>query len=175
MILQFKNLKRGKNAFGGEITAELLNWKAPLPPLMDNVRVKAVAEKKTKVIILNLQISFRLQLLCSRCLEKHAAAFNEQSTYFIRFGQEEILPEKRLSDEDVVTIWTLDEELDLTPLARESILLALPMKPLCSSDCKGLCPICGANLNRESCEHTKEELIFKVTKLSALKDLLKGG
>lgn len=41
--------------------------------------------------------------------------------------------------------------LDLTALVREDLLLALPAKFLCREDCKGLCPICGKNLNDGSC------------------------
>jgi len=41
--------------------------------------------------------------------------------------------------------------LDLTEVVRQNLLLALPMSPLCKPDCLGLCPVCGANLNIESC------------------------
>ncbi len=44
------------------------------------------------------------------------------------------------------------DSIDLTPLAREAILLDLPLAPLCAPDCQGLCPTCGADLNRGPCE-----------------------
>ena len=59
--------------------------------------------------------------------------------------------------------------LDLTPLLREQSWLAIPMKPLCSPNCQGLCPQCGANLNLESC--TCEETHID-PRLAALKELL---
>lgn len=40
---------------------------------------------------------------------------------------------------------------DIAPLVRENILLNMPINPLCSPDCKGLCPVCGGNLNRGEC------------------------
>ena len=43
------------------------------------------------------------------------------------------------------------DAIDLTPLARESILLELPLAPLCGPDCRGLCPVCGTDLNSGSC------------------------
>jgi uncharacterized protein len=43
--------------------------------------------------------------------------------------------------------------IDLAPLAREYMLLAQPISPLCKPDCKGLCPICGENLNEVTCPH----------------------
>jgi len=45
-----------------------------------------------------------------------------------------------------------DGSIDLAPLIRELAWVAIPMKPLCRPDCRGLCPQCGANLNSESCE-----------------------
>ena len=43
------------------------------------------------------------------------------------------------------------DELDLEPLARDAVLLELPLAPLCTEDCRGLCPVCGANRNTETC------------------------
>jgi len=43
------------------------------------------------------------------------------------------------------------EEVDLEPLIREAVLLALPLTPLCRSDCEGICPTCGADLNEGPC------------------------
>jgi uncharacterized protein len=43
------------------------------------------------------------------------------------------------------------EEVDLEPLIREALLLALPLTPLCRAECEGICPTCGADLNEGSC------------------------
>ncbi|MGI9023145.1 MAG: YceD family protein [Acidimicrobiales bacterium] len=43
------------------------------------------------------------------------------------------------------------DAIDLTPLAREAILLELPLAPVCAADCRGLCPTCGTDLNQASC------------------------
>ena len=45
------------------------------------------------------------------------------------------------------------DRIDLEPLARETILLELPMAPLCRDDCAGLCPECGADRNTDDCGH----------------------
>lgn len=44
-----------------------------------------------------------------------------------------------------------DGILDMDTLAQDDILLELPIRMLCSEDCKGLCPMCGCNLNKETC------------------------
>ncbi len=59
--------------------------------------------------------------------------------------------------------------LDLEPLVREEMLLAIPINPICRLDCKGLCPICGGNLNETLCTHEDEEID---SRLSVLKTLL---
>ena len=41
--------------------------------------------------------------------------------------------------------------IDLDPLVREQLVLSLPAYPVCREDCKGLCPVCGANLNEREC------------------------
>jgi uncharacterized protein len=59
--------------------------------------------------------------------------------------------------------------LDLGPLLREYLLLAIPIQPLCSPDCKGLCPICGINRNLYHCDHPLTEVD---PRLEILKTLL---
>ena len=59
--------------------------------------------------------------------------------------------------------------LDLTPLTREYLILDTPLQPVCSTDCKGLCPECGNNLNEQSCQHGQSEVD---PRLAVLKDLL---
>ncbi len=59
--------------------------------------------------------------------------------------------------------------LDLGGVAWEQFMLAMPVNPLCRPDCKGLCPICGANLNLEACDCHKEEEDPRMAPLRNLK------
>jgi len=61
------------------------------------------------------------------------------------------------------------EEVDLSPLLRERMLLALPTLPLCGESCRGLCPQCGANLNTEQCGCVSEEGDARLAVLRNLK------
>ena len=56
------------------------------------------------------------------------------------------------SDRDEEAYPLTGDELDLEPLARDAVLLELPLAPLCTDMCQGLCPTCGANRNMESCD-----------------------
>jgi uncharacterized protein len=61
------------------------------------------------------------------------------------------------------------DDVDLTPLVREQVLLALTDRPLCREDCRGLCPQCGANLNEKACDCRTERLDPRFAALRALK------
>jgi len=67
-----------------------------------------------------------------------------------------------------------DDLVDLEPLARDAVLLGLPLAPLCSEGCRGLCPTCGANLNLEpcACEAPSDP---RWAALDALRDIEGGG
>lgn len=59
--------------------------------------------------------------------------------------------------------------IDLDPVIREQVLLALPVTVLCREDCKGLCPTCGQDLNEQDCGHGKEKEVD--VRLAKLKDI----
>lgn len=50
-----------------------------------------------------------------------------------------------------------DANIDLEPIIREYLLIEMPISPICQSDCKGLCLVCGVNLNEEFGEHRHPE------------------
>jgi uncharacterized protein len=62
--------------------------------------------------------------------------------------------------------------LDLAPLIRDEMFLAIPISPVCKPDCKGLCPICGENLNETTCHHEEESIDLR---LNSLKELFQKG
>lgn len=59
--------------------------------------------------------------------------------------------EVELADDDLDLYPYEGEEVDLTPLLRDQVILAVPFAPLCKEDCRGLCPVCGTDLNNGSC------------------------
>jgi len=60
-------------------------------------------------------------------------------------------------------------EIDILPDIRDALVLAIPMQHLCRPDCKGLCPVCGKNWNREECDCSESE--EEIGALAALKGL----
>ena len=99
-----------------------------------------------------------LELPCSRCLEAITVAVD--APFDLRYqphapaaaaghGKDD---EREIEEDDFGTAFYEDDQIDLGQLMREQFYLAVPMKPLCDSACRGLCPACGTNLNRGTCE-----------------------
>ena len=94
-----------------------------------------------------------LELPCSRCLEPFR--FPVDVEFDLRYlPQADPSPdeEREVAEEDLETAFYRNEEIDLNELLREQFYLALPMKPLCRDECRGLCPQCGTNLNAGTCD-----------------------
>jgi DUF177 domain-containing protein len=88
---------------------------------------------------------------CARCAEEFIAPSDRSFRYVLAPRS---IGEDRNSDlraEDLEFSFYDGEEVNLTPFIREQMLLALPTRPLCREDCRGLCPQCGANLNEREC------------------------
>jgi uncharacterized protein len=88
---------------------------------------------------------------CARCLEDYAFALDHPFVFVLTPRAAAGAEPARLSQDDLALSYYEGEEIDLTPLVHEQIILALPTRPLCGEACRGLCPRCGANLNAGAC------------------------
>jgi uncharacterized protein len=116
------------------------------------------------------RVQATLRLECGRCLE--AFTIPVDSVFELRYVSQESntgADEHEIHEDDLTTAYYRENTLDLADLMREQFLLALPMKPLCREDCKGLCPECGTNLNTSTCGCAPR---WEDPRLSALQGLL---
>lgn len=114
-----------------------------------------------------------LEVICHRCLQPFSYLLNEEVDVYLI--EEERMPqqeEKELETEELVYEFFDGEIIDIDQLVAEQIFLSLPVKVLCSEDCKGLCPHCGANLNEEACGCRVEGTHSPFSKLASLKTKL---
>lgn len=97
----------------------------------------------------------QLELDCGRCLEAFdlpVVADVDLSYVPQPSGSGAPTPaDVELQDEDLSTAYYHEQVIDLGEMVREQFNLALPMRPLCTEDCKGLCPQCGTNRNHNAC------------------------
>jgi len=129
-----------------------------------------VHRQSADVYLVTGRVVARLGLECSRCLESFEIPVD--STFELRYvprDQNVGEGEREIVEDDLTTAFYADHVLDLEALMREQFQLSLPMKPLCTDECKGLCPDCGANLNTTTCDCAAH---WEDSRLSALKGLL---
>jgi len=117
------------------------------------------------------RVQTRLRLECGRCLEPFEIPVD--SAFELRYVPEIATgpgaEEREVAEDDLTTAYYRNETLDLGELMHEQFVLALPMKPLCSDACRGLCPSCGTNLNKGTCDCKPA---WTDPRLSALEGLL---
>ncbi len=116
------------------------------------------------------KIEGRFEVSCHRCLKPVELPLNEQVDIFlIAEEQDSVDEEKELEREDLVYEFFDGEVIEIDQLVAEQIFLALPVKVLCSEECKGICPGCGANLNDEKCKCKVDDRKSPFAKLAAIK------
>lgn len=93
-----------------------------------------------------------IEMPCGRCLEPFTTPVD--ATFDLRYQPRAAATaqaETEVQDDDFSAAFYDDDEIDLGQLMREQFYLAVPMKPLCRDDCRGLCAQCGTNLNKGAC------------------------
>lgn len=99
----------------------------------DPIKIKAQVARITNALTVILSLDTNMYATCGRCLEEY---------------------EMRVK-RDIRLHYPVNESVqsvDLDPDIREELVLDFPMKPLCRTDCKGLCPKCGENINEGKCK-----------------------
>jgi uncharacterized protein len=139
------------------------------------VRLVMEVHKDGEAYRVSGRVATRLQLECGRCLEAFEIPID--SPFELRYvpqpsggGAEDA--EREVDEDDLTTAYYQEDAIDLGELMHEQFVLALPMKPLCSDDCRGLCPHCGTNLNMGRCDCKPE---WTDPRLAALEGMLKDA
>jgi len=108
-----------------DLDTDLIKFRGP-------IKIKAQISRITNVVTVHLDLAATLHASCSRCLCEFGSDFRKS-----------LALNYPVKNSDLV--------IDLDPDIREETIIDYPIKPLCKSDCKGLCPKCGKNLNEEEC------------------------
>jgi len=124
------------------------------------------AESVVEGILVTGAVDAMAVLECARCLTdfETAVPLERVCELFLASGHE--LP----AEEDAYEISGL--EIDLEPLLRDELMLALPLNPLCAPDCRGLCPQCGQNFNEGSCDCTEDDSDPRWAALAVIREQL---
>jgi len=120
-------------------------------------------------ILVRGNLSGQMELACSRCLEPFTAPAAIEFDLLLAPGPASAAAKEELSPEDLDLDYYAGEIVDLESILREQIILMLPLKPLCDESCQGLCPHCGANLKRETCNCLADAVDSPFARLAKLK------
>ena len=113
--------------------------------LLQNIHGNARITRTAQGLLVQVNLRAATPSECARCLTAISQPLTAEFTELYAFTPQSITESGLLLPESGY--------INLAPLAREYMLLAMPIRPLCSSSCKGLCPICGENLNEVTCGH----------------------
>jgi len=169
MIIDLITLENSPYEFDSELTPEEIDLDSDDAKLKTAANVKGKLTRHIAQTDVEGTITAELEVECTRCLEKidkkieilFEAAFVSPENYTQA-------KEAELNAGDLDVSVLEGNEIDMTELVREQILLNLPEQVFCREDCKGLCEKCGANRNLINCNCLEEEID---PRWSALKNL----
>ena len=164
----------------GEVPAEGLDVELSLEPDAPAARsinadgpVKGTfrIEKTGSQVLITGSVSGFVRLECSRCLTSYRHKIEEKIFVELRplsdTGEGE---EMELASDDLNVEFFQGDSLDLDHFIEEQVRLALPMKPLCSQECGGLCPSCGEASGCDVCTCNVEDIDPRWKALESLRD-----
>lgn len=131
-------------------------------PFSSPAQITATASNKTGIVRLHIDASFDYDRPCDRCMKPLRSTMD--------YSFEHRLIATLCGDDDGDYIETPDYSIELDELVTSDILLELPLKYLCSEDCKGLCNTCGADLNQGDCSCDKRVIDPRLEVLRKLLD-----
>ena len=117
-------------------------------PVPQQVEAALTVVRATTGLDLRLAFDVLLHGPCMRCLE--------DAVLDVHIDAREYHASDPAAGDELRSEYVVDDQLELTAWARDAIALALPDQILHAPDCAGLCPVCGANLNREP--HTHDDV-----------------
>lgn len=126
------------------------------------VRIAGRAQNRAGIVSIGYQADFVLGAVCDRCLTPLSRPQH------LEFTHTAVLSLNREDNDEYIVV--SDGQLDLAELATADILLELPTSVLCVESCKGLYPVCGANLNEGDCGCDRSQRDPRLDKLRELLD-----
>jgi uncharacterized protein len=110
------------------------------------------AEAAESVVLARGSVQAVFSVTCSRCLAPARITVDEPELALTFLPPAQGVAEEEVGLEDLDTFAHDGEVIDLEPVLRELFIWAIPMAPLCSPECRGLCTVCGVDLNHETCQ-----------------------
>ncbi|MBN2541669.1 DUF177 domain-containing protein [bacterium] len=156
MIFELAKIQQGISKFRFQLTAAELELDYCKEAFTEAIVFSGQTNRSGDEIIVKGTVATKMKVQCSRCLKPF---------YYELAADVEFVVKTQDKGPDNVIVWDEDYvivdhygTLDTASLLRDLILLELPLHPLCDQNCKGLCPICGKNLNEGPCSCEREDI-----------------
>lgn len=108
--------------------------------------------KAGEEVVISGRLDAGVRLQCSRCLAEFEGRLDiPVETVYAPSPEAGGESERELGGDELNTAFYEGDVIDTDEIAREQVLLSIPIKPLCREDCGGLCPRCGADMNKAPC------------------------
>ena len=156
MKIEIRQITNEPKVFHLSETAEELDIavegvKFPFPIAVDFIGTLSGDE-----IICQANIKAEAELECSRCVEIYDLPLHTSIQFVVQML--DATPEGAVDEDDFQIISKSTCDLEIGQRVREAVILAIPFKPLCSEDCRGLCPMCGTDLNETQCDCVPDKI-----------------
>ena len=117
---------------------------------VEGIRARFKVTKTGRAVMIEGDLETKIEIPCCRCMKPVIRDFRTDFRYTF-------LPLEKMP-RDTETEIAEEDAIDLAEIVVEQIVLGIPMKPLCSENCKGLCPYCGNDLNVADCGHEQKKI-----------------
>ena len=146
-----------------DIKSDVVSIVSPVKSVMRLVKIE-------DEVMVKGALTADVELQCSRCLNHFPTRISSQVDVVYHPVKEIVKSEQHeLKSAELDTVFYSNDLIETDDLLREQLILNLPMKPLCSPDCKGFCPKCGADLNIAGCGCETKETDSRFEVLKQLK------
>lgn len=137
------NIRKDFEFFNSELIEEDAVF---IEPVEADVSLKRLGEE----LLIKGRINTRVSFICCRCLSPYE--YQVDSHFDLVYLPEELEEVKdQLEDEDLNKLFYYHRKIDLKDVVLEQLNLTFPVRPLCSEDCQGICPVCGKIIDEGHC------------------------
>jgi uncharacterized protein len=137
--------------------------------VLDRIEVACTVRRMKESVFIEGTAATIVEAPCCRCLKMTRQPVNASFKYTFAPPPAQPKEEWELSAEDLDFAYYEEDTIDLEALIFEQIMLHIPIKPLCTESCKGLCPHCGIDLNAASCRCQAEPFDERLVVLKQFK------
>ena len=172
MRIELVNLENGKGDFAHAYGPDELNLDDERVSLCSSASISGKVRQSGTEVFVNGHVDSCVQVECDRCLKPLQLSVKSDFSLAYITGSEYEANRTAELTEELMSVGVFDgESIDVDEIAKEQILLQVPVRSLCNEDCKGFCPTCGADRNAGDCGCSGGEIDPRWT---ALKDLMSG-